>query len=114
MNIVRHEFADVKNLLSLSVDSKPIIKQEALEPVPATAFIIVPGSIVKVTPSTTDTLPSSVHILSEVNVVLEKIMAFTANDEELRKLLFNALLKQYGYRVDNDFTPLKEIKEFRL
>ena len=28
--MVRHEFADVKNLLSLSVDSKPIIKQEAL------------------------------------------------------------------------------------
>jgi len=45
---------------------------------------------------------------------LEKIMDFTANDGELRKLLFNALLKQYGYRVDNDFTPLKEIKEFRL
>ncbi len=45
---------------------------------------------------------------------LEKIMDFTANDGELRKLLFNALLKQYGYRVDNDFTPLKEIKEFKL
>ena len=28
--MVRHEFADVKNLLSLSVDSKPMIKQEAL------------------------------------------------------------------------------------
>ena len=41
-------------------------------------------------------------------------MDFTANDGELRKLLFNALLKQYGYRVDNDFTQLKKIKEFKL
>jgi hypothetical protein len=35
-------------------------------------------------------------------------------DGELRKLLFDALFRQHGYRVDNDFTPLKEIKEFKL
>lgn len=45
---------------------------------------------------------------------LEKIMDFTANNGELRKLLFDALFRQHGYRVDNDFIPLKEIKEFRL
>ena len=50
--------------------------------------------------------------LKELN--LEKIMDFSAGDRELRKLLFDALFRQHGYRVDNDFTPLKEIKEFRL
>ena len=45
---------------------------------------------------------------------LEKIMDFSAGDGELRKLLFDALFRQHGYRVDNDFIPLKEIKEFRL
>jgi hypothetical protein len=50
--------------------------------------------------------------LKELN--LEKIMDFSAGDRELRKLLFDALFRQHGYRVDNDFTPLKEIKEFKL
>lgn len=50
--------------------------------------------------------------IKELN--LEKIMDFSAGDGELRKLLFDALFKQHGYRVDNDFTPLKEIKEFKL
>jgi hypothetical protein len=50
--------------------------------------------------------------IKELN--LEKIMDFSVSDSELRKLLFDALFRQHGYRVDNDFTPLKEIKEFRL
>jgi len=50
--------------------------------------------------------------IKELN--LEKIMDFSGSDRELRKLLFDALFRQYGYRVDNDFSPLKEIKEFRL
>ena len=41
-------------------------------------------------------------------------MDFSGSDRELRKLLFDALFRQYGYRVDNDFSPLKEIKEFKL
>lgn len=50
--------------------------------------------------------------IKELN--LEKIMDFSVGDGELRKLLFDALFRQHGYRVDNDFIPLKEIKEFRL
>ena len=50
--------------------------------------------------------------IKELN--LEKIMDFSVGDVALRKLLFDALFRQHGYRVDNDFTPLKEIKEFRL
>lgn len=50
--------------------------------------------------------------IKELN--LEKIMDFSAGDGELRKLLFDALFRQHSYRVDNDFTPLKEIKEFKL
>jgi hypothetical protein len=45
---------------------------------------------------------------------LEKVMDFTSGDSELRKILFDALLRQNGYRVDGDFTPLKQIKEFNL
>lgn len=45
---------------------------------------------------------------------IEKVMDFTAGDSDLRKLLFDALLKQNGYRLDNDFTPLKKIKQFEL
>ena len=45
---------------------------------------------------------------------LEKIMDFTARDSGLRKLLFDALFRQHGYSVGNDFTPLKQIKEFKL
>ena len=50
--------------------------------------------------------------IKELN--LEKIMDFTSGNRELRKLLFDALFRQYGYRVDNDFTPLKQVKEFKL
>ena len=50
--------------------------------------------------------------LTELN--LEKIMDFTAGDSDLRKLLFDALFRQYGYRVDEDFLPLKRVKEFKL
>jgi len=50
--------------------------------------------------------------IKELN--LEKIMDFSVGNRELRKLLFDALFRQHGYRVDNDFTPLKEIKEFKL
>ena len=45
---------------------------------------------------------------------IEKVMGFSGRDTELRKLLFDALLKQNGYRLDNDFTPLKKIKQFEL
>ena len=45
---------------------------------------------------------------------IKKIMDFTAGDSDLRKLLFDALLRQYGYRVDGDFLPIKQIKEFKL
>ena len=45
---------------------------------------------------------------------LEKIMDFTAGNSELRKLLFDALFRQHGYRIDGDFTPIKQIKEFKL
>jgi hypothetical protein len=41
-------------------------------------------------------------------------MDFTAGDSGLRKLLFDALFRQHGYSVDNDFIPLKQIKEFKL
>jgi hypothetical protein len=50
--------------------------------------------------------------IKELN--LEKIMDFTAGDSGLRKLLFDALFRQHGYSVGNDFTPLKQIKEFKL
>jgi hypothetical protein len=50
--------------------------------------------------------------LKELN--LEKIMDFSAGDRELRKLLFDALFRQHGYRVDNDFVPLKQINKFKL
>ena len=45
---------------------------------------------------------------------LEKIMDFTAGNSDLRKLLFDALFRQHGYRVDGDFTPIKQVKEFKL
>jgi hypothetical protein len=45
---------------------------------------------------------------------IEKVMDLTAGDRDLRKILFDALLRQNGYRVDGDFTPLKQIKEFNL
>jgi len=41
-------------------------------------------------------------------------MDFTAGDSGLRKLLFDALFRQHGYNVGNDFIPLKKIKEFKL
>ena len=50
--------------------------------------------------------------IKELN--LEKIMDFTAGDSSLRKLLFDALFRQHGYSVGNDFIPLKQIKEFKL
>jgi len=50
--------------------------------------------------------------IKELN--LEKIMDFTSGNIELKKLLFDALLRQHGYRVDNDFIPLKQVKEFKL
>ena len=50
--------------------------------------------------------------IKELN--LEKIMDFTAGDSGLRKLLFDALFRQHGYSVGNDFIPLKQIKEFKL
>ena len=50
--------------------------------------------------------------IKELN--LEKIMDFTSRNPEVKKLLFDALFRQHGYRVDNDFTPLKQVKEFKL
>ena len=50
--------------------------------------------------------------IKELN--LEKIMDFTAGDSDLRKLLFDALFRQHGYNVNNDFVPLKQVKEFKL
>jgi hypothetical protein len=47
-------------------------------------------------------------------VNLERVMDFTVGDFELRRLLFNTLLQSHGYRLDNDFTPLKKIKQFEL
>ena len=47
-------------------------------------------------------------------VNLENIMDFTVGDFELRKLIFDTLLQSHGYRLDNDFIPLKKIKEFEL
>lgn len=53
--------------------------------------------------------------ITELNGLnLEKIMDFTAGNSELRKLLFDALFRQHGYRIDGDFTPIKQIKEFKL
>ena len=49
------------------------IKVEASAPVPAAALIIVPAGMVKVTPSTTETLPLSNHIFEASNVVSEVI-----------------------------------------
>ena len=48
------------------------------------------------------------------NLNLEKIMDFTAGNSDLRKMLFDALFRQYGYRLDGDFTPIKQVKEFKL
>jgi len=48
------------------------------------------------------------------NLNLEKIMDFTAGNSDLRKMLFDALFRQYGYRLDGDFTPTKQVKEFKL
>jgi hypothetical protein len=45
---------------------------------------------------------------------IEKVMDFTVGNSDLRKLLFDALLRQNGYRLDNDFMPLKQMKEFKL
>jgi hypothetical protein len=52
---------------------------------------------------------------TEINgLSLKKIMDFTAGDSDLRKLLFDALFRQHGYNMDNDFVPLKQVKEFKL
>lgn len=48
------------------------------------------------------------------NLNLEKIMDFTVGNSELRKLLFDALFRQQGYRLDNDFVPLKKINKLKL
>ena len=47
-------------------------------------------------------------------VSLENIFDFTSYCPELKKLIFDALLQSYGYRLDNNFTPIKKIKEFEL
>lgn len=47
-------------------------------------------------------------------ISLEKVIDLTTNDNNLRKLLFDALFRQHGYRVDNDFTPIKEMKKIKL
>ena len=56
-----------------------IIKVEASAPVPEAALIIVPAGIVKVTPSSTDTLPLSNQIFEASKVVSEVI--FPSNVE---------------------------------
>lgn len=50
--------------------------------------------------------------IKELN--LEKIMDFTSRNPEVKKLLFDALFRQHGYNVGNDFVPLKQVKEFKL
>tara|TARA_R110000803_G_scaffold101737_1_gene169726 strand:- start:236 stop:526 length:291 start_codon:yes stop_codon:yes gene_type:complete len=50
--------------------------------------------------------------IKELN--LEKITDFTSANPEVKKLLFDALFRQHGYRIDNDFVPLKQVKEFKL
>ena len=45
---------------------------------------------------------------------LEIIIDVTESDSDLRKLLFDALFRQHGYNVDNNFLPLKKNKEFNL
>jgi hypothetical protein len=60
------------------------------------------------------------HILHKQNntnigkINFEKVLELTLNDLELRKLLFDALLKSNGHRLDNNFKPIKEIKKFKL
>lgn len=52
---------------------------------------------------------------TEINgLSLEKIMDFTVGDSDLKKLLFDALFRQHGYNLGNDFVPLKQVKEFKL
>jgi hypothetical protein len=41
-------------------------------------------------------------------------MDFTVGNFELRKTIFDTLLQSHGYRLDNDFTPIKKIKQFEL
>jgi hypothetical protein len=48
------------------------------------------------------------------NLNIDKILDFIGGDSEMSELLFDALFRQNGYRVDNDFTPLKQVKEFKL
>ena len=45
---------------------------------------------------------------------LERVLELTLGDMELRKLIFDTLLTSNGYRIDGDFTPIKQIKEFKL
>ena len=56
-----------------------MIRVDASAPVPEAALIIVPAGIVRVTPSSTDTLPFSNHIFDASNVVSEEI--FPSNVE---------------------------------
>jgi hypothetical protein len=48
------------------------------------------------------------------NLSLEKIMDFIVTDINLMKLVFDALFRHHGYGTDEDFKPIKQVKEFKL
>ncbi len=47
-------------------------------------------------------------------ISLERVLDFTLGNWELRKLIFDTLLTSHGYRLDNDFTPIKKINKLEL
>jgi len=47
-------------------------------------------------------------------ISLESLFDFTAFNPDLKKMIFDTLLTSHGYRIDNDFTPIKKFKEFQL
>lgn len=50
--------------------------------------------------------------VSELNI--SKIRNFSKNDTGTLGLLFDAILRHNGQRLDRNFTPIKQVKEFKL
>lgn len=50
--------------------------------------------------------------ISELNI--SRIKDFSKNDSGVWGLIFDALLRQHGQRLDHNFTPIKQVKEFKL
>lgn len=48
------------------------------------------------------------------NLSLEKIADFIVTDINLMKLIFDSLFRHHGYTLDEDFKPIKQVKEFKL